>query len=108
MDATQDPWKSNYQMFTYITEELPDLIAANFPVKKNKQSIMGHRSVDQICFYCTDMNKRMKNVYELFFANYLKDIVLKMRCSQILVIKIQNILPFLILSFCFLYCQDAL
>lgn len=43
VDATQDPWKDNYQMYTYITEELSELIASNFPVKRNKQSIMGHR-----------------------------------------------------------------
>lgn len=42
VDATQEPWKENYHMYTYVAEELPELIAANFPVKKNKQSIMGH------------------------------------------------------------------
>ena len=42
VDATQDPWKKYYQMYSYVTHELPELIAANFSVKADKQSIMGH------------------------------------------------------------------
>lgn len=42
VDATQDPWKSHYQMYSYVTQELPDLIAANFPVQSDRQSIFGH------------------------------------------------------------------
>lgn len=43
VDATQDPWKKNYRMYSYVTKELPQLIAENFPVIPNMQSIMGHR-----------------------------------------------------------------
>ena len=32
VDATQAPWSQNYRMYSYITQELPWLIAANFPV----------------------------------------------------------------------------
>ena len=42
VDATQDPWKSHYQMYSYVTQELPELIAANFPVLPDRQSIFGH------------------------------------------------------------------
>ncbi|KAK6644553.1 hypothetical protein RUM43_000820 [Polyplax serrata] len=42
VDATQDPWKKNYRMYSYVTKELPQLIAENFPVIPNMQSIMGH------------------------------------------------------------------
>ncbi|MEO1670269.1 MAG: S-formylglutathione hydrolase [Cyanobacteria bacterium J06631_2] len=42
IDATVDPWQKHYQMYSYITQELPSLIAANFPVKPEKQSIFGH------------------------------------------------------------------
>jgi S-formylglutathione hydrolase len=42
LDATVTPWKRHYQMYTYVTEELPALIAANFPVNVNKQGIFGH------------------------------------------------------------------
>uniref|UniRef100_A0A8C2WLH4 S-formylglutathione hydrolase n=1 Tax=Cyclopterus lumpus TaxID=8103 RepID=A0A8C2WLH4_CYCLU len=42
VDATQDPWKTNYRMYSYITEELPKLINANFPTDPDKMSISGH------------------------------------------------------------------
>jgi S-formylglutathione hydrolase len=45
VDATQEPWKENYRMFSYITKELPEIINSNFPVSKERQSIMGHRYV---------------------------------------------------------------
>lgn len=42
VDATQAPWAANYQMRTYVEQELPQVIAANFPVDMDRQSIMGH------------------------------------------------------------------
>jgi S-formylglutathione hydrolase len=42
VDATTPKWKKNYNMYSYITVELPRLIEANFPVIPGKQSIMGH------------------------------------------------------------------
>jgi len=42
VDATQAPWNSNYQMYSYVTQELPALIAANFAVKPDRQGIFGH------------------------------------------------------------------
>jgi len=42
LDATQAPWATHYRMGTYINEELPALIAANFPLKPGVQGIMGH------------------------------------------------------------------
>jgi len=42
LDATQTPWSSHFQMYTYVAEELPALIAANFPADMSKQSIFGH------------------------------------------------------------------
>ena len=42
LDATQEPWSANYRMATYIGEELPELIGANFPVDMKRQSIFGH------------------------------------------------------------------
>ncbi|XP_014254923.1 S-formylglutathione hydrolase isoform X1 [Cimex lectularius] len=42
VDATQDPWKTNYNMYSYITSELPDVINTNFPSDPYHQSIMGH------------------------------------------------------------------
>lgn len=42
VDATQPPYAVNYRMYTYLTEELPALVAANFPVDMERQSIFGH------------------------------------------------------------------
>ena len=43
LDATQDKYKTNYRMFSYVTKELPQVINANFPVNPEKISIFGHR-----------------------------------------------------------------
>jgi len=42
VDATQAPFDRHYRMWSYVTEELPALIAENFPVDMDRQSIMGH------------------------------------------------------------------
>ena len=42
VDATQEPWSKNYRMWSYVTEELPALVAAEFPVDLDRQSITGH------------------------------------------------------------------
>lgn len=39
--ATQAPWNAHYDMYSYVTSELPALIEASFPVS-DKRSIMGH------------------------------------------------------------------
>lgn len=42
VDATEAPYATNYRMYSYITDELPALIAANFPTDMSRQSILGH------------------------------------------------------------------
>jgi S-formylglutathione hydrolase len=42
VDATQQPWSANFRMWTYVTEELPALIAERFPVDPERQGISGH------------------------------------------------------------------
>ncbi|WP_454631338.1 S-formylglutathione hydrolase [Bradyrhizobium cenepequi] len=42
VDATQEPFARNYRMWSYVTQELPQLVAAHFPVDPVRQSIMGH------------------------------------------------------------------
>ena len=42
VDATQAPFAKHYKMREYIERELPELIAANFPVDMARQGIMGH------------------------------------------------------------------
>jgi S-formylglutathione hydrolase len=42
LDATQSPWAPHYRMYSYVLEELPALIAQNFPVEPQRSGIMGH------------------------------------------------------------------
>lgn len=42
VDATQEPWKRHFHMRSYIEQELPPIIADNFPVDMERQGISGH------------------------------------------------------------------
>jgi len=42
VDATEAPWAANYRMWSYVTEELPALVADHFPVDLRRQGISGH------------------------------------------------------------------
>ncbi len=42
VDATQPPFARNYRMLSYVTKELPELIASQFPADLKRQSILGH------------------------------------------------------------------
>jgi S-formylglutathione hydrolase len=42
VDATEAPFATHYRMWSYVTEELPALVAAHFPADMARQSIMGH------------------------------------------------------------------
>lgn len=42
VDATQAPYAAHYRMWSYVTQELPALIADQFPADMDRQSIMGH------------------------------------------------------------------
>jgi len=42
LDATVAPWAPHYRMAQYVTEELPALIEANFPVRPDRRGVFGH------------------------------------------------------------------
>jgi len=42
VDATQAPWSANYRMWSYVTDELPALVAAEYPLDLARQGITGH------------------------------------------------------------------
>jgi len=42
VDANQAPWSTHFRMRSYIEDELPALVAAQFPVDMARQSITGH------------------------------------------------------------------
>src|SRR5258707_9886162 len=42
VDATEAPFARHYRMWSYVTKELPELIAEHFPADPKRQSILGH------------------------------------------------------------------
>lgn len=42
VDATEAPYATNYRMASYVLDELPALIAAEFPADMSRQGIFGH------------------------------------------------------------------
>ncbi|UTW57784.1 S-formylglutathione hydrolase [Kordiimonas sp. SCSIO 12603] len=42
VDATEEPWAKNFQMYSYITKELPALVSNEFAADMNRQGITGH------------------------------------------------------------------
>ena len=42
LDATEAPWRANFQMETWVVEELRELILARFPAREDRVGIFGH------------------------------------------------------------------
>ena len=42
VNATQEPWAPHFQMWDYIAEELPALLAESFAIDLDRQAITGH------------------------------------------------------------------
>ena len=42
VDATEAPWSTHFNMWTYLGSELPDLVARQFPADMQRQGITGH------------------------------------------------------------------
>ncbi|MCC3861696.1 S-formylglutathione hydrolase [Emcibacteraceae bacterium Y4] len=42
VDATEEPWNTHYNMYSYITDELHQLMLSEFPVDATKVGIFGH------------------------------------------------------------------
>ena len=42
LDATEAPWSRNYRMYSYVTQELPELVGRNFRTDMSRQGIFGH------------------------------------------------------------------
>ncbi len=42
VDATQAPWSAHYRMYSYVTRELPELVAEHLPALAEQQGIFGH------------------------------------------------------------------
>lgn len=60
VNATLDPWKKHYRMYSYVSEELPALIDSEFPfVEPGKRSISGHSMGGHGALICTLKNPGM-------------------------------------------------
>jgi S-formylglutathione hydrolase len=42
VDAVQEPWSRHYRMYSYVRDELRQLVEHRFPVRAGARSIMGH------------------------------------------------------------------
>lgn len=42
LDAQKSPWARHYRMESYITRELPNVLAENFPADMSRQGLFGH------------------------------------------------------------------
>lgn len=63
VDATEEPWRSHYQMYSYIVHELPALIAKHFPGEPQRQGIFGHSMGGHGALVCALRNpKQYKSV----------------------------------------------
>ena len=59
LNANQSKWKKNYNMYDYITKELPELVNKNFNVNIKKQGIMGHSMGGMGSLVCGALNKKI-------------------------------------------------
>lgn len=75
VDATAEPWRSHYQMYSYIVEELPAIINANFPVIPDKQGIFGHSMGGHGALVCA-----LRNPEKYKSVSAFAPIVAPMRC----------------------------
>lgn len=57
VDATVAPWNQHYQMYRYVVDELPALIAEHFPVQPDRQGIFGHSMGGHGALVCALRNR---------------------------------------------------
>ena len=66
LDAVNEPWKKNFQMWSYINDELPKVVIKNFPVDSKNQAVMGHSMGGLGALNCAIKNpERFKSVSAL-------------------------------------------
>ena len=62
VNATEEPWSQNYNMYDYITKELPYLISNNYKFSKSKVGIFGHSMGGGGAIQCALKNDLYKTV----------------------------------------------
>lgn len=76
VDATVEPWKAHYRMYSYVVDELPVLITENFPIIAEKQGIFGHSMGGHGALICA-----LKNPDRYLSVSAFSPIVAPMRCA---------------------------
>lgn len=59
VNATQAPWDQHYQMYDYVTKELPELVEREFPIQANNRAITGHSMGGHGALICALKNPGM-------------------------------------------------
>ena len=59
VDATEDPWRPHYRMYSYVTRELPALVEAGLPLLAGRRSISGHSMGGHGALICALKNPGM-------------------------------------------------
>lgn len=59
LNATRQPWSKHYQMYDYITRELPALVEAELPIDPERRSISGHSMGGHGALICALKNPGM-------------------------------------------------
>jgi S-formylglutathione hydrolase len=59
VDATQAPWSARYRMYSYVTQELPALIATHFPADMGRAGIFGHSMGGHGALVCALRNRTL-------------------------------------------------
>ncbi len=75
VDAIEEPWRSHYRMYSYVTQELPALIAEHFPIKPDRQGIFGHSMGGHGALICA-----LKNPQQYRSVSAFAPIVAPTRC----------------------------
>ena len=75
VDATREPWSKHYRMYSYVTRELPKLIAAKFPADGSRQGIFGHSMGGHGALVCA-----LKNPGQYRSLSAFAPIAAPMRC----------------------------
>ena len=57
VDATQDPWSQHYRMYSYVTKELPELVASLGNALADRQGIFGHSMGGHGALVCAFRNR---------------------------------------------------
>lgn len=75
VDAIREPWSYHYQMYSYVTRELPEVISEHFPGRFDRQGIFGHSMGGHGALVCA-----LRNPEQYLSVSAFAPIAAPMRC----------------------------